>query len=561
MSEAPAGLVLRAAGPLAPLQRAALWAAGLTGWRRYAAAWLLGALAAAPLSPVDGTPFLVSCLSGPPVLLVSFSGLVWLADGSSRRRDAFALGWWFGFGFFLAGLYWIAAALFVDIAQFWWLVPFALLGVPAGLALFPGVSLLLAHEVCRRFGLAGSLRIVVLAGAWVLLEWLRGHILTGFPWNLVGYAWAGAFPGALAVLQLSALTGIYGLSLVTVTAAALPARLGHLGRGRMPAVIAAALLIGLPAAGGAWRLAQAARVGVPGVALRLVQPSIAQTLKNDPAAERQNFHRLMALSASPGIDKVTAVIWPEAAGPPLLERQPELRHVMAGVVPPHGLLITGAERAEPLTGWPPLHVWNSVVALDGNGTVVATYDKAHLVPFGEYVPLRGILPMEKIAPSIGDFTAGPGPRTLDLPGLPPVSPLVCYEAIFPGAVIDPTQRPDWLLNVTNDAWYGITSGPYQHLAIARVRAIEEGLPLVRAANNGISAVIDPYGRVAPRSDGRSAARLDLDSIGVVDAPLPRALAPTPYERFRDHALLGCALLLLAVAAMLSRVDGGLAGNA
>jgi len=193
--------------------------------------------------------------------------------------------------------------------------------------------------------------------------------------------------------------------------------------------------------------------------------------------------------------------------------------------------------------------------LDKRGTIIATYDKAHLVPFGEYMPLRNVLPMDVIAPGLGDLSAGPGPRTLTLPGLPPVGPLVCYEAIFPGAVIDRTNRPQWLLNVTNDAWYGVSSGPFQHLAIVRVRAVEEGLPLVRAANNGVSAVIDPYGRIARRIDGTVPARLDLDSVGVLDAPLPRALGPTPYERYRDEIFFAAALLILAVAAVLSRIDG------
>lgn len=530
-------MAFRAAGPLAPLQRAALWTAGLAGWRRYGFALFLGVVAAAALSPVDMVPLLV----------VAFGGLVWLMDGSASRRDAALLGWSFGFGFFVAGLYWVAAALFVDIAQFWWLVPFAVLGLPAGLGIFTALAVLAAHEMSRRFGLLGSGRILALAACWAAAEWLRGHVLTGFPWNLVGYAWAGGFPGALAVLQLSALVGIYGLSLVTVLAAALPARLGDLDRGRFWAPVVAVLLIALPAAGGAWRLAGAQRDTVPGVTLRLVQPSIAQTLKNDPAAERQNFELLLKLSGSAGADKVTTVIWPEAAAPPLLERLPDVRQLMAEIVPPGGLLITGAERAEPVQGWPPQHFWNSVVALDDRGEIVATYDKAHLVPFGEYVPLRGVLPMDKIAPSVGDFTAGPGPRTLKLAGLPPVSPLICYEAIFPGAVIDPAQRPAWLLNVTNDAWYGFTSGPFQHLAIARVRAVEEGLPLVRAANNGVSAVIDPYGRLI--------AKLNLDSIGVVDSPLPRALGPTAYQAIRDDAFFGSTLLLLALAAFLSRTHG------
>jgi apolipoprotein N-acyltransferase len=541
------GMALRAAGPLAPLQRAAMWTAGLSGWRRYVAAWLLGALAAAPFWPVDGTPLLVICLTGPPVLAISFSGLVWLLDGSTGRFDAALLGWSFGFGFFVIGLYWIGAALFVDISAFWWLLPFAVLAFPAGLAIFTALAVLFAHEAWRRFGLLGTPRILVLAVAWTAAEWLRGHVLTGFPWNLLGYAWAGTFPGALALLQLTSLIGIYGLSLLTVTAAALPARLGDLGRGRLGAVLAAVLLIAVPGAGGAWRLADASDDVVPGVRLRLVQPSIPESLKNDREALAQNFRRLLSLSAAPGADKITDVIWPEAAAPPLLERFADERQAMAAVTPKGGLLLTGAERAEPLQGWPPAHVWNSLVVLNDKGEIIATYDKAHLVPFGEYMPLRSILPIDKIAPSIGDFSSGPGPRTLDLPGVPPVSPLICYEAIFPGAVIDPAARPQWLLNVTNDAWYGFTSGPFQHLAIARVRAVEEGLPLIRAANNGVSAIIDPYGRVL--------RRLELDSIGVLDSALPRASSPTLYERVRDMAFLALALSFLAVAAILTLTGG------
>jgi apolipoprotein N-acyltransferase len=541
------GLALRAAGPLTPLQRTALWTAGLSGWRRYVAAWLLGALAAAPLSPLDGTPFLVVCLTGPPVLAISFSGLVWLVDGCGSRRDAAMLGWSFGFGFFVAGLYWIGAALFVDIATFWWLLPFAVLVFPAALAIFTSLAVLAAHEACQRFGFAGSARILVLAVAWALSEWLRGHVLTGFPWNLIGYVWAGAFPGALAMLQLTSLIGIYGLSLLTVTAAALPARLGDMERRRHGAAVVALLLIAVPAAGGAWRLAHAPSDMVPGVMLRLVQPSIPETLKNDRETLGQNFQRLLSLSALPSADGITDVVWPEAAAPPVLERFADERRAIAAVLPKGGLLLAGAERAEPLQGWPPHQVWNSLVVLNDKGDIIATYDKSHLVPFGEYMPLRGILPIDKIVPSIGDFSTGPGPRTLDLPGVPPVGPLICYEVIFPGAVTDRAMRPQWLLNVTNDAWYGFTSGPFQHLAIARVRAVEEGLPLIRSANNGISAVIDPYGRVINR--------LPLDSIGVLDSTLPRALPPTLYERVRDAALLVIALSLLAVATTLTLTGG------
>jgi apolipoprotein N-acyltransferase len=546
MAELPSQILLRAAGPMAPLQHTALWVAGLSGWRRHGLAAILGALAAKAMAPVDLAPFFNGSLDVTPVLVVSFSGLVWLLDGTTSRRGALMLGWSFGFGFFIAGLYWIAAALFVDIAQFWWLVPFVVAALPAGIALTIALALLLAYEARRRFALVGSARILALALAWSAAEYLRGHVLTGFPWNLVGYTWAGGFPGSLGVLQLVSVTGIYGLSLVTVTAAALPARLGDFGRGRWGAVAAALLLIAVPAAAGAWRLAHGTSEVVPGVTLRLVQPSIPQTLKNDPQAEVRNFQRLLALSAAQGVENPTPTPRHPSPPPPLLERYPNLRQAIAAVVPRGGLLITGAERAEPTQGWPPQHVWNSILALDDKGDIVGTYDKAHLVPFGEYVPLRGLLPMEKIAPSIGDFSRGPGPRTLSLPALPAVSPLVCYEAIFPGAVADPQHRPHWLLNVTNDAWYGRTPGPLQHLASARTRAVEEGLPLMRAANNGISAAIDPYGRVL--------ARLDLDAVGVLDEPLPRDLATTVYAQFGDSIYAALSLLFLASIALLTRYE-------
>ena len=536
MRDAPLALAFRTLGPLAPLQRLALWCAGLSGWRRHGFAALLGALAAASLSPVDLTP----------VLVVSMSGLVWLSDGIANRRQALLLGWSFGFGFFLAGIYWIAAALFVDIAQFWWLLPFAVLALPAGLALFTALTLLLYFEARERLHLAGSPRILVLACLWAAAEYARGHVLTGFPWNMLGYAWAGAFPGALAVLQSTAVFGLYGLSLVTVVAASLPARLGDLGSGRIWAPVAALLLVAVPAAGGAWRLVEARHDVVPGVMLRLVQPSIPEKLKNDPQARAQNFRRLMQLSAEPSDARITDIIWPEAAAPPLLERYPPLRQEIARIIPKGGLLLTGAERAEPLAGWPPRHVWNSLEVLDGTGEIIATFDKSHLVPFGEYVPLRGILPMDKIAPSIGDFSRGPGPRTLDLPGLPPVSPLICYESMFPGAVIDDAHRPQWLLAIDNDAWYGVTSGPFQNLAMARVRAVEEGMPMVRDANNGVSAVFDSYGRLL--------SHLDLNQIGVLDSPLPAAVPPTFYERARDAVFWAMLLALLAVSAIVSRFD-------
>jgi apolipoprotein N-acyltransferase len=203
------------------------------------------------------------------------------------------------------------------------------------------------------------------------------------------------------------------------------------------------------------------------------------------------------------------------------------------------LLITGDVRTNTAPA-KPTNIWNSLLVIGPSGDIVASYDKTHLVPFGEYVPLRKILPLRRITPGMMDFSAGPGPKTLSLPDLPVVAPMICYEAIFPGAIVDETRRPDWLLNVTNDAWYGVTSGPFQHFAIARVRAVEEGLPLLRAANNGITGAIDPYGRVL--------SRLDLDAIGALDVPLPAALSPTLYSRIGDKGF-GILLIIQMVVSL------------
>ncbi|HLJ20580.1 MAG TPA: apolipoprotein N-acyltransferase [Stellaceae bacterium] len=528
MPEQAGTLEFRGAMPVAPAQLAAIRLAELQGFRRYGAAFLLGVLAAAALPPVDMTP----------VLIVSFVGLVWLFDGVQRAREAFGIGWGFGLGFFVAGFYWMTAALFVDIARFWWLTPFALLGVPAGLAIFTGGAVLAAHLVCRWLGWRGVSRVLALAVFWCIAEWLRGHVLTGLPWNLVGYAWSGAFPGSLDMLQVTSVVGIYGLSLLTVTAVVLPATLGDLAGRRWPPLVAAAGLVAACFAFGWARLDGAGTPAMqPGIQIRIVQPSIPQTLKNDPAERLANFRRQFDLSREPGAP-FNVLIWPEASAPPFLDRDVGARMAIASLLPANGIALVGSDRSDPPPG-PLEHFWNSMIAIDHAGIIQGYYDKAHLVPFGEYVPFRSILPIDKITPGTVDFTFGPGPRTLHLPGLPPVSPLICFEVIFPGAVIDPADRPQWLLAISNDAWYGFTSGPFQHFAIARVRAIEEGLPLVRAANNGISGLIDPLGRVV--------RRLGLDAVGSLDVPLPRALPPTLYEQAGDTLFFAALPLLLGLA--------------
>lgn len=523
MTAASAGGAPAPAG-IRPLVRLAERLAAATGARRLLGGFLLGGFATLALPPAGFVP----------VLWIAFPGLLWLLGGAASHRAAFALGWSFGFGHFLFGLYWISFALLTDVGRYWWLMPFAAAGLPAVLAVYTGLSTLVLH-VLRLRGLS---RVLAFAVLWSAAEWLRGHLFTGFPWNLLGYSWIGAAP----VLQSVSVIGIYGLGLLTAVLASLPTLLGDpaVPRRRSLAVLASGCaLFAILAAAGAARLAQSPTGWVEGVRLRLVQANIDQRLKWAPEERAENFRRHLEMSAEPSALPPTHVIWPETAVPYLVDRDMSLRLAMAAVIPPGGLVITGAPRAE--DGPDGRRFRNSMVAVDGSGAVRGTYDKAHLVPFGEYMPLRRWIPLPAVAAAGGDFSAGPGPRTMELPGLPPVSPLICYEVIFPGAVTSPGERPGWLLNLTNDAWYGETAGPHQHFAIARIRAVEEGLPLVRVANTGISGVVDPYGRVT--------ARLGLGRSGVLDAGLPAAAAPTLYSRYGELPFV----LILFIAATFATI--------
>ena len=506
--------------------------AELAGWRRLGMAAVFGGLATLALPPAYAVP----------VLLVAFPGLLWLLDGARTGRQAFAVGWFFGFAHHLLGLYWISAALFTDIGRFWWALPLSAAGLPILLAMFSGFATLMVWKL-RATGLA---RVFLFAAAWTLFEWLRGHLFTGFPWNLIGYSWTGFLP----VLQSVSLFGIYGLSLLTALVAALPAVLSDPALPPRRAWGAVAAGLAVIAAFGVWgelRLSGASTETVPGVRLRLVQPAIDQRLKWAPDERVRNIEQQMEFSAAPpaapSAEPVTHVIWAETAVPMFVEQDARVRQALGSVTPPGGLLITGAPRVA-VDAEGEQRYYNSLLALDGSGAVTGRFDKFHLVPFGEYMPLRRWLPVGAIAGNGAEFSAGPGPVSLDLKGLPPVSPLICYEVIFPGAVVDREHRPQWLLNLTNDAWYGNTAGPHQHFAIARTRAVEEGLPLVRVANTGISGVVDSHGRIT--------AMLALGHRGVVDAALPKALPiPTLYGWVGD-SLFGVLLLSCFAVGLLAR---------
>ena len=508
----------------------------------------------ARLSPARA--FLLALLAGagavaalPPLAWIvvfwpAFSLLFLLLESADERphpaRFRLLVGWGFGLGYFSAGLYWVAEAFLVDAATFGWMIPFVQTALGAGFGLFPAVAAWGAGFFPRR----PIARWLALAGTWTVLEWVRGWFLTGFPWNAAGSVWAAA----PAFAQAAAWIGMFGLSWLTVLAATAPAA-GFLGAfgGRRGAVRGLAAALAIPALMGALgraRIPAAPVAEVPGIRLRLVQAAIPQREKWDPALRELNLMRQVVMSRDPGWENLTHVIWPETASTFDLTHDPRHRALAADAAPAKGFLLTGMLRTTPRGE--PLKLWNSVVALSHDGRIAALYDKTHLVPFGEYVPLPGWIPVAKLTHGRVDFTPGPGLVTLRLPGTPPLSPLVCYEIIFPARVADPADRPLWLLNLTNDAWFGTSAGPHQHLASAVLRAIEEGLPVVRAAGTGISAVVDPYGRITKS--------LPLGRVGIIDSGLPRALAPTRFSAWGNLAALGLSLLGMGLAIWLGQ-DG------
>ncbi|MFL4967212.1 MAG: apolipoprotein N-acyltransferase [Xanthobacteraceae bacterium] len=509
------------------------------GWRRAAIAAAAGAMSTLALAPFNLWP----------VMFLTFPVLVWLIDGSAAGRlggvmSAAGAGWWFGFGYFLAGLYWVGHAFLVDAKTFGWLLPFAVAGLPAGLALFTAAGLAFARAMWTR----GPSRVLALAVALTVVEWLRGHLLTGFPWNAYGYA----LTGPLVLAQSAALVGIWGLTFMAVAIFATPAVLVderiYTRRPWLPP-LCAALVLAACATYGLVRLNQTPTSFVAGVRLRIMQPNLPQDEKFNYGAKQQVMSRYLTLSdratgpGTTGIRDVTHLIWPESAFPFFIAREPEALAQIAALLPQGTVLVTGGVRPEETTpGAQIVQGYNSIYVIDHDGSILGTYDKLHLVPFGEYLPFQGLLEsfgLMQLTKVQGGFLAGERRRPLAMPGAPAAVPLICYEIIFSGeAVPRAGDRPGWLINLTNDGWFGNSTGPYQHFQQARVRAIEEGLPLVRAANTGISAVVDPVGRVINH--------LPLATEGVFDASLPRRIPPTLFVRIGDSL----AALMLAGAAVL-----------
>ena len=507
------------------------------GWKRAAIALVAGALSALAMAPFNAWP----------VLFLTFPVAIWLIDGAGAGRwrgvpAAAMSGFWFGLGYFVIGLYWIGYAFLVDAPTFAWLMPFAVLGLPAYLALFTAAAFALARLLWTR----DASRLLALAMSLTITEWLRGHLLSGFPWNSFGYA----LSEPLALAQTASLIGLWGMTFLSVAIFASPAVLiDGSSRGRKPwiAPVAALVLLAVMAAFGTVRLSMQPTL-LTKVKLRIMQPNLQQDVKFNYAAKAEVMQKYLTLSdrasgpQSTGVRDANILIWPESAFPFFLTREADAMAQIAELLPKGTVLITGAVRAPDL---PPgariTRAYNSIYVIDHDGSVLSVYDKLHLVPFGEYLPFQdameklGFVQLTRVQ---GGFIPGTRRRAMDIPDAPRALPLICYEMIFPGDITSRDERPGWIINLTNDGWFGYSTGPYQHLQQAQMRAIEEGLPLVRAANTGISAVIDPSGRIV--------ARLGLAIEGVLDANLPSALPATVYSRLRDipAAVMVAAALLL-----------------
>lgn len=503
-------------------------------WTRVVLALVAGVLAALVHPPFGFLPGLVAY----PLLMM-------LAERSGSVRGAFWVGWLAGFGYFLVGCWWVAEAFLVNPAQAW-MAPFAASLLPAGIGLFWGA----ATALYRRLGPQGLSRVLVFAAVFALLEWLRGHVLTGFPWNPAGAGWAAGS----AASQFASVVGVYGLGLVTVAAACALGPLISSGprKARFGVALAGAAVFALLIIGGSLQL-KGAQVRETPTVVRIVQANVDQQSKWTPEAYRSIVDRYVNLTGQAGAVVPDLVIWPEGALPASFDTvfgpgSPDAVAI-ANALQPGQTLLAGFARGE-RDGDGQARYYNSLIALEDEGgpglRIAAIYDKHRLVPFGEFLPLGGLmsaLGIRSLVHMPADFSAGPTPAPINLPDGSRVQPLICYESLYPGFTPAGRGRPEWIVNVSNDAWFGATSGPIQHLNLASYRAIETGLPVVRATPTGVSAVIDPWGRVI---EGQ---RLDSGESGVIDARLP---APAEVTLFGRIGHLSFWLMVLAGLAPLVR---------
>jgi len=477
----------------------------LAFWKIAGFSFALGLLLATTFAPLHWVIFLPVC----------FSGLLILLKCATNKKQAFFIGWWFGWGQFIAGLYWVGVAFTIDANAHAALLPLPVLGLPAFLAIFTGLVTLATHVT----KLQKLFRIAIFTSFWVFLEYVRGTIFTGFPWNLVGYSWGNFLP----ILQWTAFIGVYGLTLLTVLISSLPSILAEKGVTALckkTTILLCVFLVSSMAGVGYLRMTTSPPSNTSDTPrIRIVQPNIAQADKWRPDLKFSHVRKLVELSRNAQKEGPEYLIWPETAVPFFLTTNEKLKFYLQNIIPKNGALITGAPRKNPSKR----QYWNSVQVLKPNGDFAAIYDKRHLVPYGEYLPLRGFLEQSGIASLIpvldqmSDFSTpdSTAPSVITLPGIGTARVLICYEVAFPWEV-QQEQSFDWILNVTNDGWFGDTSGPYQHLVVSKVRGIEQGVPVIRAANTGVSAIINPYGEIIEK--------LPLNQQGFIDGQIPSPIS-------------------------------------
>lgn len=499
----------------------------LSYWKLSAISFVLGLLMATTFAPLHLIFFLPIC----------FSGLLILAGKSKTKLQAFFMGWWFGWGQFIAGLYWIGVSFTIDAEAHAALIPIPTLILPAFLAIFCGLTTLALHLLKVR----GLVKVLAFASIWTLSEYIRGTIFTGLPWNLAGYSWGNTLP----ILQWTAFVGIYGLTLFTVFLSSIPALLAeptYSRNAKNRIILIDCALLAVLFIGGVVRL-QAPVLGViDNSQVRIVQPNNEQKDKWKPKTRFTHVRRLTELSSGTPSD-AKYLIWPETAVPFFLTTDERIQNYLKTFVPDGGAIITGAPRKDPTRRL----YWNSVQALNADGEILGKYDKRHLLPFGEYLPLRWFLKASGIASVIPvldkmsdfSFPEEGASNILKVTGLPPARVLICYEVAFPWEVND-EESFDWILNVTNDAWFGHTSGPYQHFLTSRTRAIEQGVALIRSANKGISGIVDGYGRVLQN--------FLPTQTGVIDGQIPMPIENrTLYSMVGETLPLSLTLLFLLPA--------------
>ncbi len=515
---------------------------------QYFISFLLGSVSASSFAPLYFFP----------LAMVAFSGWFLIGNICKNNKESFWVGWCFGFGQFVFGVYWICISLFVDISKFFWLLPFALFLIPAILAIYIGLVLLLVNFIAQKLVIDGWRKILLLAVIWVFFEYLRTILFTGFPWNLLGYSLLFSLP----LSQVASVTGVYGLSLLAIILYCCPALFFkfcnnktkfHFDKKFQPFFTSLTLCISLIWLAGFHRLNSFQPSFFPNAAFRLVQPVIKQENKWDSEHRYNSFLENINLSRQQGFDKINYVVWSESAVPYIINPTTSygLLGDIASAAPKGGFVITGALRAEfeedsNQWGRKISKIWNTIFVVDDQAKVAANYDKNHLVPFGEYVPFADALPfISKITHGAVNFSQGRGLKTITLNNTTPsFSPLVCYEAIFPGNVIDKTNPPQFLLNLTNDAWFGSSSGPYQHFDMVRMRSIENGMPTIRVSNNGISGLIDPVGEIV--------AAIPLNKKGIVDVMLMKNLPTTIYMKIGNKIVVLISILLLAFSFIVKR---------